>query len=47
MAECRARSQAVMAEGKPVNWVAAGIIIAIWLMVAATLVILTVRVARP
>jgi uncharacterized membrane protein YkvA (DUF1232 family) len=47
LAECRARSQAVMAEGKPVNWVAAGIIIAIWLMAAATLVILAVRVARP
>ena len=47
MAECRARSQAVMAEGKPVNWVAAGIIIAIWLMVAAALVISMVRVARP
>ena len=47
MAECRARSQAVMAEGKPVNWVAAGIIIAIWLMVAAALVVATVRVARP
>jgi len=44
MAECRARSQAAMAEGKPVNRVAAGIIIAIWLMVAAALVISTVRV---
>ncbi len=47
MAECRARSQAVMAEGKPVNRVAAGIIIAIWLMVAAALVVSMVRVARP
>ena len=47
MAECRARSQTAMAEGKPVNWVAAGIIIAIWLMVAATLIIAMVRVARP
>jgi uncharacterized membrane protein YkvA (DUF1232 family) len=44
MAECRARSQTAMAVGKPVNWVAAGIIISIWLMVAAALVILTVRV---
>ena len=47
MAECRARSQAAMAEGKPVNRVAAGVIIAIWLMVAAALVVATVRVARP
>jgi len=47
MAECRARSQAAMAEGKPVNRVAAGIIIAIWLMVAAALVVSMVRVARP
>lgn len=44
MTECHAKSQAVMAEGKPVNWVAAGIIIAIWLIVAAALVISTVRV---
>ena len=43
MTECHARSQAVMAEGKPVNWVAAGIIIAIWLMAAAALVISMVR----
>ena len=43
MAECRAKSQAVMAEGKPVNWVTAGIIVAIWLMVAVVLAVWVFR----
>jgi hypothetical protein len=43
MAECRAKSQAVMAEGKLVNWVAAGIIIAIWLMVVVVLAVWVFR----
>ena len=46
MAECRARSQAVMAEGKPVNWVAAGIIIAIWLLLAALAIAFVVRALK-
>jgi uncharacterized membrane protein YkvA (DUF1232 family) len=46
MAECRARAQAVMAEGKPTNWVAAGLIIAIWLLLAGLAVALIVRAIR-
>jgi uncharacterized membrane protein YkvA (DUF1232 family) len=33
--EARAKSAQVMAQGKPVSWVAAAIIVAIWLLVAA------------
>ncbi|HET8630802.1 MAG TPA: YkvA family protein [Thermomicrobiales bacterium] len=35
LAECRQEAQRVMDEGKPVNWRAAGVIIAIWLALAA------------
>jgi hypothetical protein len=35
MEECRARAKEVIAQGKPVNRVAAAVIIAIWLLLAA------------
>lgn len=35
MAECRERAEVTMSAGKPTNWIAAGIIIAIWLGLAA------------
>src|SRR6476620_3507371 len=35
LAECRVKAKDVMAEGKPVNWVAAGVIIAVWVVAAA------------
>lgn len=38
MEECRARSREVMAQGKPVNWLAAGVIIAIWFGLATLIV---------
>lgn len=43
MAECRARSQAVLAEGKPTNWIAAGVIIAFWLLLASLILALVAR----
>ena len=43
MADCRARSLAVMAEGKPTSRFAAGVIIAIWLLLAALTIALVVR----
>jgi len=46
LAECRAKAHIVMAQGKPVNRVAAGIIIAIWLLLAALGIGLIVRVVR-
>ena len=33
--ECRARSEQAMADGKPVTWVAAGVIVFIWLALAS------------
>lgn len=35
MAESRERARAALREGKPVNWVAAGVIFGIWLLLAA------------
>jgi uncharacterized membrane protein YkvA (DUF1232 family) len=43
MAECREKAQEVMAQGKPVNRTAAAVIIAIWLLLAAWVVVLVVR----
>src|SRR5438270_176896 len=40
LAECRVKAQDRLAEGKPTNWVAAAIIIAIWLALAALAVAL-------
>ena len=34
LAECRAQAAALMAQGKPVNWMAAGVIVLVWLAVA-------------
>jgi len=46
MAECRQEAQAVMDLGKPTNWVAAGVIIAIWLLLMGLSVVLVVRIVR-
>jgi uncharacterized membrane protein YkvA (DUF1232 family) len=46
MAECREKAEAVMARGKPTNWVAAGVIIAVWLLLAALSVVLVIRILR-
>jgi uncharacterized membrane protein YkvA (DUF1232 family) len=35
MAECREKSRDLMAQGKPINKVAAGVVIAIWVVLAA------------
>jgi uncharacterized membrane protein YkvA (DUF1232 family) len=34
MAESRMKAAAVMAQGKPANWVAAGVIVGIWVLLA-------------
>jgi len=44
MAECRAR--AAVAEGKPTNWVAAAVIVAIWVGLATLGVALVARVVQ-
>jgi uncharacterized membrane protein YkvA (DUF1232 family) len=43
LAECREKARNRAAEGKPTNWVAAGVIIAIWLLLAALVVAWLVR----
>jgi uncharacterized membrane protein YkvA (DUF1232 family) len=43
LAECREKARAAMQGGKPVNWIAASVIIAIWLLLAALAVILVLR----
>ncbi len=43
LVECRARAQAMMGKGKPRNWVAAGVVIAIWLLLACGALWLTLR----
>ncbi|MBI3960875.1 MAG: DUF1232 domain-containing protein [Chloroflexi bacterium] len=44
LAECREQAQAVMAQDKPVNWFAGGVIVVIWLAVAFWLARLVIDV---
>jgi uncharacterized membrane protein YkvA (DUF1232 family) len=44
MTECRERAKEISREGRPTNWVAAGVIIGIWLLVAALSVVLVLRI---
>jgi uncharacterized membrane protein YkvA (DUF1232 family) len=46
MAECRDKARETMAQGKPTNWAAAAVILAIWLALAALGVLLLVRLVR-
>lgn len=46
MAECREKAAAVMTSGKPTNWLAAGIIMLIWIMLAVGAVALTYRILQ-
>lgn len=46
LAESRAQAQAIAREGRPTNWIAAGVIVAIWLLIAAYAVRLTLQLAR-
>jgi len=43
LAECREKAQTAMREDKPTNWVAGGVIIAIWVLLAALAISLTAR----
>ena len=43
MNESRGKSQEIIRQGKPVNWVAAGIIIVIWILLAAFVIAFIVR----
>ena len=45
LAECRVRAQAELGQAKPVNWVAAAVIIAVWLLLAAAGIAVAARLA--
>jgi uncharacterized membrane protein YkvA (DUF1232 family) len=46
MTECRERARGIMAQGKPVNKVAAAVIIAIWVFLAALCVFVMVQILQ-
>ena len=46
LAECRVEAQRVMAQGKPTNWLGAGVIVAVWLLLAALAVVVVLRLLR-
>jgi len=46
MADCRLAAERAMANGKPVSWTAAAVIVAIWLLLAALTMALVVRAVR-
>ena len=46
MAECREKAQEIMQQGKPINRIAAVVIVAIWLFLAALGIIFMVRMFR-
>jgi hypothetical protein len=39
MAECREQAQAALNQNKPVNWVAGGVIVTIWLLLAVGVIL--------
>jgi uncharacterized membrane protein YkvA (DUF1232 family) len=43
MAECREKAQAITSQGKPTNWGAAAVIVAIWVLLAAVAVLLIIK----
>lgn len=46
MAECREQARELMRERRPTNWVAAGVIVAIWLLLAAAAMLLVLRMTQ-
>jgi len=46
MAECREKAREIIRQGKPVNRVAAVVIVAIWLFLTALAIVLVMRVFR-
>jgi uncharacterized membrane protein YkvA (DUF1232 family) len=43
MAECRERARSEIEKGKPTNWVASGVVIGIWILLAVVSVIFVMR----
>lgn len=47
LAECRAKAEAAIAQDKPKNWIAAAVIVAIWLLLGVLTVIGIARILKP
>ncbi len=43
MEECRGKARKGMAQGKPVNWLAAGVIIAVWVVLAVLIGLVLIK----
>jgi uncharacterized membrane protein YkvA (DUF1232 family) len=46
MDECREQAQVEMAQGKPTNWVAAVVIVIVWLLAVTALAVVVYRLTR-
>lgn len=46
LAECREKAETAMAQGKPTNWIAAGAIVCIWLVLGGLLVVWIGRILK-
>jgi uncharacterized membrane protein YkvA (DUF1232 family) len=46
MTECQEEARKSIEEGKPTDWVAAGVVVAIWLVLGAMGVVLAIRILR-
>jgi len=44
MTECREKAEAAMSEGKPTNWKAAAVIVALWVLLAILTVVVIARI---
>ncbi len=44
MAECREKAQAGVARGKPRNWIAAAVIVAVWIVLAGLGIVLVAQI---
>lgn len=46
LTECREKAEAAMSQGKPTNWIAAAVVVAIWLLLGILAVILIGRILK-
>jgi hypothetical protein len=46
MIECREKARIVMQQGKPTNWIAASVVIAIWLVLSTLAIVLITRIIK-
>jgi uncharacterized membrane protein YkvA (DUF1232 family) len=44
--ECRTKAQKSLSQEKPINWVAGGLIIAIWLLLTVLIIVIVIRAIK-